>query len=133
MANVYIGLGTNLGDRNGNLCRARSLMNQRGLRIVRESSVLTTEPVEYLDQPDFLNQIVKVETVISPHEMLDLLIAIENEMGRVRDLPKGPRIIDLDILLYDNIAISDNRITLPHPGIATREFIQYHLRELGAI
>jgi len=131
MATAYIGLGTNLGDREENLSRAISLIESTpGITVIRKSTVLETAPVEYLDQPDFLNQAIAIETEIPPDELLDALLAIEKSMGRKRDIPKGPRTIDLDILLYGRIVMSTERLRIPHPAITRRKFLMVHLVEL---
>jgi 2-amino-4-hydroxy-6-hydroxymethyldihydropteridine diphosphokinase len=130
MISVYIGLGTNLGDRYGNLSAAKKYLLDEGVIVERESSVLETEPVDLLDQPSFLNQIILVVTDLPPEPLLDLLISIEEKMGRVRIVDKGPRIIDLDILLYGNERIHTERLSVPHYAIRKRDFILRHLVEL---
>ena len=132
MATAYIGLGTNLVDRGANIERAKKmLMELPGLAIVRESSLEETEPVDVTDQPDFLNQVVMVETDISPRDLLMNLQGIEAAMGRVRIAPKGPRLIDLDLLLYGSESMDTVELTLPHPEIARRPFVLKHLLEIS--
>lgn len=128
---VYIGLGSNLGNRHENLATARRVISGiDGIDIIAESSILETEPVEYTQQPFFLNQILRVATSLPPHTLLRELLRVEEEMGRTRDIPKGPRIIDCDLLLYGIMIISTEGLTLPHPGIMSRPFILRHLVEL---
>lgn len=128
---VYIGLGSNLGDRNKNLESARRLLASPGtIRILAQSSVIETEPVDVHDQPRFLNQVIKIETYLAPHDLLKALKQAEAELGREKTYPKGPRIIDLDILLYGNIIMKTEDLTIPHPGIKNRRFVMQHLAEL---
>jgi 2-amino-4-hydroxy-6-hydroxymethyldihydropteridine diphosphokinase len=134
MPRAFIGLGTNMGDRRANLERAAFLVSRMGgVSILAGSSILETEPVDYLDQPAFLNRMLMVETVLDPHELLEALLNVENEMGRKRLVDKGPRIIDLDIILYDDLVISDERLTVPHPRRLERPFIVRHLAELDPL
>jgi 2-amino-4-hydroxy-6-hydroxymethyldihydropteridine diphosphokinase len=131
MAHVYIGIGTNLGERENNLGHALRCLESIGeVEVMGKSSVLETEPVDYLDQPRFLNQVVKITTTLGPRDLLDKLKKIEDDMGRKKDIPKGPRVIDLDILLYDDIVISSHELTIPHPEIENRSFVLKHLLEL---
>lgn len=131
MARAYIGLGTNLGDREGNLARAGALLAEAGdIRLLKKSAVEETAPVDYTDQPDFLNQVVLVETGLAPRDLLDTLRKIEYAMGRVRSVPKGPRVIDLDLLLYDALVYRDDALTLPHPGIVKRPFVMRGMLEI---
>ena len=131
MALSYIGLGANLGDRSANLKTAvKHLDENPDITVINTSSVLETAPVEYTDQPYFLNQVISVQTHLSPAELLARLLGIESRMGRARDIPKGPRLIDLDILIYDSLVINSETLVIPHPGIKTREFVLVHLVEL---
>ncbi len=132
MATAHIGLGTNLGDRRANIERAQKmLMELPGLSVVRESSLDETKPVDVTNQPDFLNQVVLVETDIAPHDLLKNLRKIESAMGRVRVAPKGPRVIDLDLLLYGSESIDTMELKLPHPEIVRRPFVLKHLLEIS--
>jgi len=131
MPRVYVGLGSNLGERERNLSRAREEMERKGsMKIVKASSTRETDPVDYLNQPKFMNQVVLIETVYGPHELLRALKEIERIMGRRVGIPKGPRIIDLDILLYDSIVLDTPDLIIPHPGIGVRDFVREHLLEL---
>lgn len=131
MARVFIGLGSNLGDRDGNLRRAREAMIASGqLRIIRESGILETDPLEFTAQPRFLNQVVAAETTLGPHALLSLLKTIERELGRTPGIPKGPRLIDLDILLYDDLVLQAPDLTIPHAAVTRRPFLIEHLVEL---
>lgn len=131
MARVYIGLGTNLGNREKNLDRAKEkILSRHSISLIQESSIDETDPVDYLDQPKFLNQIILIETSTKPYELLSILKKIESEMGRTREVRKGPRVIDLDILLYDDIINDAEELIIPHPGIKRRHFILKHLLEI---
>lgn len=132
MAIVYIGLGSNMGDREQNLGKAvHALVSHPLIRILKQSSILETEPVDYLDQPRFLNTIIVIDTSLSPHKLLETTRGIEMELGRKMTIPKGPRTIDLDILLYGDIILKTADLTIPHPGIKNRPFITQHLVELN--
>ncbi len=129
---VYIGLGSNLGDRRVNITKACSeLLTNRDIGLLKESSIEETDPVDYLDQPSFLNQIILVKTEIHPEQLLKILKLIEKKLGRKKTIPKGPRVIDLDILLYDDIIFNSRKLRIPHPEIKNRNFILKHLIEIN--
>jgi 2-amino-4-hydroxy-6-hydroxymethyldihydropteridine diphosphokinase len=129
---VYIGLGSNLGDRSVNITKACSeLLINRNIGLLKESSIEETDPVDYLDQPLFLNQIILVKTEIHPEQLLKILKLIEKKLGRKKTIPKGPRVIDLDILLYDDIIFNSHKLRIPHPEIKNRNFILKHLIEIN--
>ena len=132
MARTYIGLGSNLGRREFYLSEAISRMNDLGIAVIRKTGILETDPVEYTAQPRFLNQVVMAQTSLEPAALLETLLSIENDMGRTRGIPKGPRIIDLDILLYENLVMNTDRLVIPHPGICRRIFLLRHIVELDA-
>ena len=130
---IYLGLGSNLGDREANLGEAARRIRDSGLSIIRPSSIYETEPVGYLDQPWFLNQVIEAESagVIDPGDLLDGLLCIEREMGRRREMVNGPRLIDIDLLLYGEVILSLEKITLPHPRMHLRRFVLEPLREIA--
>jgi 2-amino-4-hydroxy-6-hydroxymethyldihydropteridine diphosphokinase len=131
MAKVFIGMGSNVGDRMRYLESARQKLSRMpDFTLQSQSSVDETEPLEYVDQPRFLNQIVCGETALPPHDVLQRLFDIEAALGRKREIPKGPRTIDLDLLLYDDLVYCDERLVLPHPGIRNRPFVMKQLLEL---
>ncbi len=130
MPRVFIGLGSNLGNREENISKAKNLLIDSGIKILKESSILETDPVIVLDQPKFLNQIIVIETVLSPVELLEKLKSTEISIGRKKSIPRGPRIIDIDILLYNNHIIEEYNLRIPHPEIKNRKFILDHLAEL---
>ncbi len=131
MALVYIGLGSNIGNRHEYLRGAASEIQSRtGASLIAESSVKETKAVDFDDQPDFLNQIIKIQTDLKPLDLLKLLKEIEADMGRVYRFSKGPREIDLDILLYDDLIIDESILKVPHPEILKRDFVLEHLIEI---
>lgn len=131
MSIVYIGLGSNMGDRREYLSTAAvNILDRTGASLIAESSVKETKAVDFEDQPDFLNQIVKIQTDLKALDLLKLLKEIEADMGRVYRFSKGPREIDLDILLYDNLIINESILKVPHPEILKRDFVLEHLIEI---
>jgi len=133
MAVVYIGLGSNIGDRYGYLLKGKmEILEKCGALLAAESSIKETKAVDFEDQPDFLNQVIKVQTDLNPADLLKILKEIEKDMGRIYRFSKGPREIDLDILLYDDIIISESNLKIPHPGILNRDFVLEHLIELDS-
>jgi len=130
---AYIALGSNLGDRDQFLARARlALAALPGSRVVAESSVEETAPVGDVPQGAYLNQMVALETALSPRELLAALQHIERNEGRVRTVRWGPRTLDLDIVRYDDKKIEEPDLVIPHPQISHRDWWQRELAELGA-
>jgi 2-amino-4-hydroxy-6-hydroxymethyldihydropteridine diphosphokinase len=128
---AYIGLGSNLGDRDANIRRALDLLRQTpGIRVVQISQLEETTPIGPA-QPTYLNGVAAVETTLSPLALLDRLQQIEECLGRVRTERWGARTIDLDILHYGQERILHPRLTVPHPQIPNRDFVQRELREVG--
>ncbi|KAK4157339.1 putative dihydropteroate synthase [Chaetomidium leptoderma] len=127
---AYVALGSNMGDRIGWIEKACNEMDARGIRVTRTSSLWETEPMYVLDQDRFVNGACEVETTLEPLELLDALQDIERSLGRKKLIDKGPRNIDLDILLYDNLTIDHERLKVPHIGIPEREFVLRPLAEL---
>lgn len=130
---TYIGLGSNLGDRAGNLLLAVRGMMDAGLKVVRLSSVYETEPVDLREQPTFLNMVAEIERgeLFSPEQVLARLLRIEYALGRRRDVRRGPRTIDLDLLLYGDVRRATAFLTLPHPRLHERRFVLVPLAELA--
>lgn len=130
---AYVGVGSNMGDRAAN-CRAavRDLLESPEVRLLQGSSLYETEPVGPVpDQPPFLNGVVELETLLEPEELLELLLDVEDALGRERDIPQGPRLIDLDLLLYGDLVYTSPRLTIPHPRLAGRRFALEPLLELA--
>ena len=130
---AYLGLGSNVGDPPVNLARAISMLGEMGLVVKAVSEGYRTQPVgEILDQPDFLNAAVAVETDLEPERLLDLCKAVEAEMGRETGLPRhSPRIIDVDLLLLGDVVFESDRLALPHREVSTRRFVLVPLLEIA--
>ena len=131
MTAVYLGLGSNLGRRSRNLSAARRRLREKGARILRQSRVVETEPWGDLDQPRFLNQVVEAEWLGSPRGLLDAVKQVEREGGRTPTRRWGPRVIDVDILLFGEVRVDTPDLVIPHPRIDERPFVREALRELG--
>lgn len=131
MSIAYIALGSNLGDKEKNLRRALLLLTQQGVEVVRVSSFLSTEPYGVTDQPQFLNAVACVRTSLAPLALLDVLLATELAMGRVRLRHWGERNIDLDLLLYEDVVLDTPRLRLPHPDMQNRDFVLLPLAEIA--
>lgn len=128
---AYIGLGSNLGDRQANIERALALLQSHGLELVAVAPYLETEPYGVTDQPSFINTVCCVKTVLEPLQLLDLLLQLELDMGRVRLRHWGERNIDLDLLLYEEQVLDLPRLKLPHPDLHNRSFVLEPLVELA--
>ena len=129
---AFIALGSNIGDKKGYLNFAVDELNKTGsCRILSVSNFITTAPYGYTQQDGFLNGCLEMETLLTPHELLRLLLEIENKAGRVRDLRWGPRTLDLDIIFYDDITISDSILRIPHVEAHKREFVLAPLCEVA--
>ncbi|MDP3296892.1 MAG: 2-amino-4-hydroxy-6-hydroxymethyldihydropteridine diphosphokinase [Thermodesulfovibrionia bacterium] len=128
---TYIGIGSNLGNREENCQKAIALLIEKNIKITKRSSLYETEPSGVKDQRKFINMAVETETVLTPEELLKTLKAIEIERGRQKDIHWGPRIIDLDILLYDDLILKTHDLEIPHPGIKDREFVLKPLSEIA--
>jgi 2-amino-4-hydroxy-6-hydroxymethyldihydropteridine diphosphokinase len=130
--NAYVGLGSNLGDRAGYLLLAVRGMLDAGLDVIRLSSIYETAPVEYEHQPAFLNLVAELRgsTLPKPEQTLARLLRIEYALGRTRDVPMGPRTIDLDLLIFKDERLDTEFLTLPHPRMAGRRFVLVPLNEL---
>ncbi len=128
----YLGLGSNVGDREENLRAAIRLLGERGVEVEAVSSAYETEPVgEVLDQPDFLNAAIRIRTELEPEALLDVCKEIEAERGRALDAPRhSPRPLDVDLLLLGDLELSTDRLTLPHPEVTSRRFVLSPLLEL---
>jgi 2-amino-4-hydroxy-6-hydroxymethyldihydropteridine diphosphokinase len=127
----FLSLGSNLGRRPANLAAARARLEKCGIVIIRASSIYRTEPVDRLDQPWFLNQVLEVRTDLAPPSLLAVLKGIEAKMKRAPSVPKGPRKIDIDILLAGGIVLRTPHLTIPHPRLAMRNFVLVPLAEIA--
>jgi 2-amino-4-hydroxy-6-hydroxymethyldihydropteridine diphosphokinase len=128
---AYLGLGSNLGNRQQNLADAIAQLRSPDIRILHESAIYETEPRDFLDQPWFLNQVVEIETELFPRQLHRRLQKIERELGRKPSVPKGPRLIDLDILLFANMTVKTEDLEIPHPRMGERRFVLDPLAELA--
>ena len=130
MSIVYLGLGSNLGDREKNLTQALELLSRK-LEIRKVSSFYETEPVGYENQPIFLNLACEASTKLTPEELLHLAKTVEAGLGRIRSFLNAPRLIDIDILLYDNQIVKTQNLLIPHPRLAERAFVLIPLVEIA--
>lgn len=132
MKRAFLSLGSNMGDKKKYLYEAIKLLDSyTGVRIVNLSSLYETNPWGYTEQDLFMNLVVEVETTLSPIELLDCCQWIEQELGRVRLVKWGPRVIDVDILLFEDELINTDRLTVPHPFMAERDFVMIPLCEIA--
>lgn len=133
VAIAYISLGSNIGDRESALRRAIEMLKERAGDVVAISSFIDTAPVGYIEQPTFLNAAAKLETALPPEQLMGTLLTIERDLGRDRaaGIPKGPRTIDLDLLLYDDLVVDSPQLTVPHPAMHQRRFVLEPLVEIA--
>ena len=132
MKRIFLSLGSNLGDRSGNIRRALDALCAAGIEVRRVSSFYRTEPVEFKQQPWFVNCVTEVGTDLLPLQLLKTLQLVERDLGRRRVIDKGPRTIDIDILLYENVVVHSAALNIPHERLADRRFVLIPLRELAA-
>lgn len=128
---AYLSLGSNLGDRIANLRSCIRLLRKVG-KVTRVSSIYETEPMEVREQPWFLNCVVELETHLSPRELLSRIQQIETKLGRSRQIEKGPRTLDIDILLFDSEVINNGQLQIPHRAMHKRRFVLAPLAEISA-
>ena len=131
MNRTYLLLGSNIGNSQQQLSKAVLNIEKKIGAIKRRSGIYQTEAWGKTDQPDFLNQIILVETILNPAQVMQTILAIEKEMGRVRTEKNAPRIIDIDILFFDKLIISEEDLIIPHPAIQIRRFVLIPLNELS--
>ncbi|MGA8101964.1 MAG: 2-amino-4-hydroxy-6-hydroxymethyldihydropteridine diphosphokinase [Candidatus Acidiferrales bacterium] len=131
MSTVYLSLGSNLGERNLNISRAIAGLRERNARVVRESPLYETEPVDLREQPWFLNCVVEAEWDGEPDELLETLHDIERGLGRTRRVRNGPRLIDMDILFFGPRIVQLPQLEIPHPRLAERRFVLVPLNDLA--
>ena len=131
MKRIYLSLGSNIGDREANLHKAVEQLASQDMRVLHTSRIYETEPVDYVDQAWFLNQVVEAETTLFPMQLLTRVGRVERDLGRKRIVRKGPRTIDIDILFYGAAVVETKRLEIPHPRIAQRRFVLVPLAELA--
>ncbi|UFJ40613.1 2-amino-4-hydroxy-6-hydroxymethyldihydropteridine diphosphokinase [Brevibacillus humidisoli] len=128
---VYLALGSNIGDRPQNLRRAVQLLDAtETISVQKLSAVYETEPVGYEEQPAFLNMVIAADTELTPSQLLEAVLAVETQMGRVRTIRWGPRLIDIDILLYGRETVNSPNLQIPHPRMPERGFVLIPLRDV---
>ncbi|MBS3116850.1 2-amino-4-hydroxy-6-hydroxymethyldihydropteridine diphosphokinase [Candidatus Woesearchaeota archaeon] len=130
MARVFICLGSNLSRREENVAKALDLLFEK-VRMISKSSLYETKPVGYSPQPDFLNAVAEMETELSPQELLLFLLKIEQQLGRKRSIKNGPRVIDLDLLFYEDKIVNETTLVIPHPRLHERAFVLEPLCEIA--
>lgn len=129
---VFVGLGSNLADPVAQVSRALdALTGLPQTRVLKRSSLYRSAPMGYLDQPDFINAVAKIETELAPRALLDTLLALEKECGRTREFLNAPRTLDLDVLLYDDLVHHEHGLTVPHPQMHRRSFVLQPLLEIA--
>ena len=129
---AFIALGSNLDDPAAQVNSAMTALEALPLtRVLKCSSLYRSAPVGYLDQPDFINAVVQVETELAPHALLDAMLALEQARGRTREFANAPRTLDLDLLLYDDRVLHEHGLTLPHPQMHRRAFVLQPLLEIA--
>ena len=128
---IYLGLGSNVGDREENLRQALNALNMNEISPCRAAALYSTEPRDFEDQPWFLNTVVEVNTSLEPERLLRSCLAIETSAGRIRTIPRGPRAIDIDVILYNEIILSTEGLKVPHPRFRERRFVLVPLVELA--
>ena len=131
MNNVYLLIGGNMGERMANLAAARARINIDCGRITASSSIYETEAWGYKEQPAFLNQALAIETTLEAEKLMEEILKIEMALGRKREIPLGPRIIDIDIIYFNDQIIDSNKLTIPHPSMAERKFVLTPLTEIA--
>ena len=132
VAIAYLGLGGNLGDAANSIRTAAGLLASDGrVRVSSRSSFYRTDPVGYEDQPEFTNAVIEIETTLTAEELLGLCLRIEQNLGRQRTIRWGPRVIDIDILIYDNLEMNTPGLTIPHPRMMERGFVMAPLAEIA--
>jgi 2-amino-4-hydroxy-6-hydroxymethyldihydropteridine diphosphokinase len=132
MERIFLGLGSNIGDRTANINRAGRLLGEvPGVRVVRMSSLVETKPVGYEDQPDFINGVIEIKATLSPRRLLNEIKRIEREMGRIETFRFGPRCIDIDILLFGDRVVDEPDLIIPHPRMHERDFVLVPLAQIG--
>ncbi|MCC5425056.1 2-amino-4-hydroxy-6-hydroxymethyldihydropteridine diphosphokinase [Clostridium botulinum] len=123
MHTAYVAFGSNMGEKESYIKRALEKIEERGIEIIKVSSIYETEPYGVLDQDSFLNGVVKIETNLTPEDLIGELLNIEKQLDRVRERRWGPRTIDLDIIFYDDLIINEKNLVIPHKDMENREFV----------
>ncbi len=130
MTLIYLGLGSNLGDRKENLEKAIEYLSEK-IKILRLSSIYETDPEGFKEQPKFLNMVISTNTKLKPLQLLQFVKNVESVIGRVPTFPNGPRLVDIDILFYDKEIIESHDLTIPHRGLVSRAFVLVPMAEIA--
>ena len=130
MKTAYLSLGSNLGDREGNIRKAIEKLESPDLHVLRSAPLYETEPVDVRNQPWFINTALEIGTTLFPRQLLSRTQKIERELGRTRRINKGPRVIDIDLILFGNFQVSSRDLTIPHPRFQDRRFVLAPLHDL---
>lgn len=130
MTTVFLGLGSNLGEREKNIQRGIKLLTKNGVFLHAKSSLYLTKPMYFSFQPSFLNLVIKAKVFLSPENLLNIILAIERKLGRFRFFKNTPRVLDIDILFYGDRVINSKFLKIPHPRIPERPFVLFPLREI---
>ena len=130
LAVIFLGLGSNLGDRQQNIVRAIEELKAAGIEIEKVSALMETDPVGGPPQDKYLNAVLKASTIFLPKELLREIQTIEKKLGRIRNTINGPRPIDVDILLYDRLEMQSPELTIPHPRMFDRDFVMVPLKQI---
>jgi 2-amino-4-hydroxy-6-hydroxymethyldihydropteridine diphosphokinase len=130
MAIVYLALGSNLGDREHYIHKAVEALKDAGIKVLKLSTIIETDPVDAPPQERYLNAVLKAETDHSPEELIVVIQSIEQKLGRRKKIFRGPRVIDIDILLYDDIKLTTPQLLVPHPRMLERSFVMRPLEEI---
>ncbi len=133
MSTVYLALGSNLGDRLQYIQKAIAELKECDLKVLKLSDIIETDPLEAPPQGRFLNAVLKAQTHHSPEELILITQGIERRLGRVKKIFRGPRVIDIDILLYDDIKLTTPQLLLPHPRMLERPFVMKPLEEIDPV
>ncbi len=129
---AFIGLGSNITDPSAQVLRAMLAIDRLPqTRVLARSSLYRSAPIGYLEQPDFINAVIEVETTLAPHDLLQALLELEQEQGRTREFVNAPRTLDLDVLLYDELQHHEHGLTVPHPQMHRRAFVLQPLLEIA--
>lgn len=132
MDSIFISIGSNLGNRIDACAQANERIDsEKEITVIKKSSLFETEPVGYKDQPNFINQLIKIRTELSPENLLNFLLLIERELGRIRSMHWGPRIVDLDLLFYGQKVINSTNLIVPHPELHKRRFVLIPFSEIA--
>jgi len=131
MVNVFLGLGSNLGNREQNIKRAIQLLAKKHIRVLVSSAIIETNPEGGPPQNKYLNAVIEAETFEEPQQLLKITQSIEKQLGRKKTVRNGPRTIDIDILLYGSLAVKSTKLTIPHPRMLKRDFVMTPLKKIA--